>query len=173
MANNRDEEILMEDVEIKWRNFAGNVTEFNKLGYNLFTIVVPDNIDVDQMIKDGWNIKWKPVDRQDPDAGEWPSLEIRVNMDSKYPPKVVMRSEQTKKRTFLTKDLLVELDSADIVKCDIMVGPNHYNINGKKGIRAYLRSMWATVHEDPLDMKYRELDAGQSPNDELDDNYNE
>lgn len=166
-----EEEITMEGVEIKWRNFAGIKGEFNKLGYNLFTIVVPDYIDVNQMQKDGWNVKWKAVDKLDPEAGEFPALEIRINMNSKYPPKVIMRSEQTKKRTYLSEDTLVELDHADIVNCDIVIGPNHYEINGKKGIRAYLRSMWATIHEDPLDLKYNEMD-GQSPNDDRDD-YNE
>ena len=60
------------------------------------------------------------------------------------------------------------LDSAEIAQCDIVVRPRQWEMNGKIGVKAYLKSMWVTLLQDEFYGKYYSSDPAdyESPSDE-------
>ena len=43
----------------------------------------------------------------------------------------------------------------DIETVDLIVNGSYYEMNGKSGLKAYLQSMFVTIREDALELKYR------------------
>ncbi len=54
--------------------------------------------------------------------------------------------------------MLEVLDWVDIAKVDLTIRPYHWGFGGKSGIKAYLQTLYITIHEDPLDQKYEHLE---------------
>jgi len=60
-------------------------------------------------------------------------------------------------RTTLREDDVELLDWADIRIADLIVRPYEWAVNGKTGIKAYLQSIFVTIDEDALELKYSEV----------------
>ena len=50
------------------------------------------------------------------------------------------------------------LDWVDILNVDLIVRPYEWTVNGKSGVKAYLQSIYVTIEEDPLEIKYSEME---------------
>jgi hypothetical protein len=144
---------MIEDAEIipSFRNFTGRETRFNPPGIRNFCV----NLDVETSIKmeeDGWNISYHKDENEviDPNA---PFIRIAVRFD-KFPPNVVMITSRS--RTRLSEDMVEILDTVDIRTADLIASGSVWNVNGKTGVKAYLRSLYVTVEEDELERKYAE-----------------
>jgi hypothetical protein len=61
-------------------------------------------------------------------------------------------------RTHLDESSVETLDWVDILNVDLIVRPYEWNVNGRGGIKAYLQSLYVTIEEDPLEIKYSELE---------------
>jgi hypothetical protein len=57
-------------------------------------------------------------------------------------------------RTALDGDSIGFLDWADIGKVDLIARGYEWEVNGKTGIKAYLQTMFVTISEDALELKY-------------------
>jgi hypothetical protein len=57
-------------------------------------------------------------------------------------------------RTPISEEMVETLDYADISLVDLIARGYEWDVNGKKGIKAYLQSMFVTIQEDPLEQKY-------------------
>jgi hypothetical protein len=49
------------------------------------------------------------------------------------------------------------LDWADITNVDMIIRPFSWEVQGKTGIKAYLKSIFVTIQEDALEIKYSEI----------------
>ena len=78
-------------------------------------------------------------------------MQVAVSYKNR-PPKVVLIS--SKGQTLLDEDKINMLDWAEIENVDLTINPSRWDVNGRKGIKAYLRSIYVTIVEDELDQKY-------------------
>jgi hypothetical protein len=149
-----DNTVLMEGVRIIFRNFAGKEGQFNREGDRNFAVLLDERVAV-TMAEDGWNVKWlKP---REEDEVEEPQAYLPVSLNFKgRPPRIVLITSRG--RTHLDESSVEMLDWADIINVDLIVRPYEWNVNGKTGIKAYLQSIYVTIEEDPLELKYSELE---------------
>lgn len=149
-----DNTVLMEGVRIIFRNFAGKEGQYNREGDRNFSVLL-DNEIAGAMTEDGWNVKWLKARPEDEDDEPQAYLPISVNFKGR-PPRIVLISSRG--RTNLDEGAVETLDWVDIVNVDLIVRPYEWTVNGKSGIKAYLQSIYVTIEEDPLEIKYAELD---------------
>lgn len=157
MARN-DEQIMVEDARIAFRNFEGREDQYNRAGNRNFAILLPPDL-ADKLARSGWNVKTLKA-REDGDE-EQPYIQVNVGYKV-APPTIVMIT--SKNRTFLGEDEVMMLDSADIKTVDLIFTPYHWSMpNGSSGIKAYLKKMFVTLEEDALDLKYADILYQHSP----------
>lgn len=156
MANN----LTIRDARIIFRNFSGKATNFTPEGRRTFSVLIDDEGLANALLQDGWNVK--TLRKRNPDDPQHYHLPVSVFYGN-YPPSIVMISGRTK--TVLDESTVQLLDWADIEKVDLTIRPRAYEAAGRKGIKAYLKTMYVTVQEDELAAEYADLDAPYS-NDE-------
>lgn len=154
MANNNVSNILMEDAKIIFRNLSGEPDQYNKAGgKRTFSVLLDDEELAIRLKEDGWNVK--PLRQRDPDDPIHYHLPVEASY-KQYPPRVYLISG--KKKTELKEDTISSIDYAEIEKVDLVINPYQWDVNGKSGIKAYLKSMYVTVVENALEKKYRSFD---------------
>jgi hypothetical protein len=157
-----DNTVMVEGGRMVFRNFTGRAGKFNQEGERGFAIVIPEELG-QRLLEDGWNVKWfKP--REDEEEGD--PTECYLPVVIKYrdrkgepvrPPRIVMITSRG--RTNLDEHSVETLDWVNVLNVDLIVRPYPWGpINGKYGITAYLQSLYVTIQEDPLEMKYAEMD---------------
>lgn len=149
MANQRVGNISIENARILFRNFAGKESKFNAKGKRNFCLLL-DN-DVAEELKDvGWNVKYlNPRDPEDPPQAY---IQVAVAFDN-FPPNIWMITGN--KKTKLDEDTISALDYAEIENIDIIVRPYTWEVNGKGGIKAYVKNMYVTIVENEFEKKYQ------------------
>lgn len=149
----RNDSVLLEDAKIIWRNFAGKEGQFNREGDRNFALLLPEDV-ADKLTEEGWNVKTtKSREEGDP---EEPYISVTVGFGrGSRPPLVVMITSGH--RTELDEEACGILDWVEIENVDLIINPYHWEVNGKSGIKAYLRSIFITIYEDPLQIKYRDV----------------
>ena len=153
MAN--ENTVLMEGVKIIFRNFSGKEGQYNREGDRNFAVLLDDQV-AEAMAADGWNVKWLKPREDDEDEKEQAYLSVSLNFSKGRPPKVVLVTSRG--RTTLGEQDVELLDWADITNVDLIVRPYEWTVNSKTGIKAYLQSIYVTIEEDPLEIKYADLD---------------
>ena len=148
-----DNTVLMEGVRIIFRNFAGKEGQYNREGDRNFAVLLDEKVAAD-MASDNWNIKWLRPRSEEEDDGPQAYLPISVNFKGR-PPRIVLITSRG--RTNLDESQVETLDWVDILNVDLIVRPYEWTVNGKSGIKAYLQSIYVTIEEDPLELKYSEL----------------
>ena len=146
-----DNTIVMDGVRLIFRNFAGKEGKYNREGDRNFAVLLDDDV-AEAMVKDGWNVKW--LKARDEGEEEQAYLQVSVNFNGR-PPKIWMLTSRG--RTPLGEGDVELLDWAEISTCDLIVRPYEWVVNGKTGIKAYLQTMFATIEEDPLELKYADV----------------
>ncbi len=134
---------MMEGVRIIFRNFSGKEGQYNREGDRNFAVLLNDDV-ANQMLEDGWNVKWlKPrEDSEEEEEAPQAYLQISVNFKGR-PPRIVIITSRG--RTNLDEDSIEMLDWADITNVDLIVRPYAWNVSGKTGIKAYLQSIYVTI----------------------------
>lgn len=149
---------LLEDVDIIFRNFAGKEGQYNRAGDRNFAVKLDPDVAI-RMEADGWNIK--SLKARDEDEMAQAYLPVSVSYKNR-PPKVVMITSRG--RNPISEDMIEMLDWVDIKTVDLIVNPYEWVVNGKTGVKAYLQTLFITIDEDPLELKYNSLpDASHSP----------
>lgn len=160
MARKRLNNLLLENVRIMFRNFAGNPTKFDPVGGKRdFCVAIEDEETAEKLATDGWNVKYLKGN-EELDLPPLAYLKVKVNFDGRYPPTCVMITH--KGRTTLTEDLVSILDWSDILSVDMILNPSYWEVGDKSGVTAYLKSIYVTILEDELSLKYAYLpEAGE------------
>lgn len=159
MPEHESKTLVLEDVKIIFRNFAGIEREFNAEGERNFSVVLPPEL-AKKMLDDGWRVKQLKPRGEDEEEGDY-HIKVKVNYKKGRPPRVVMVSSRG--RTDLGADEVDILDYAEIKQCDVVLNGWWSDMAGG-GYSAFLKSIFITINEDELDLKYASLpDADQNP----------
>lgn len=130
-----------------WRNFRGERTESNKSGARKFNIFLPPDV-ADYLADVGWYVKSKEPYREGDDVTYF--LEIEASYDTKggqfAPPEIKMIAYDGKE-TYLSEENVGILDKSDIEYADLEIRPYNWDVNGKKGCKAYLVSLDAHLRK--------------------------
>ena len=165
--------LTLEAVEMPrpFRNFAGNPGPFNAPGARNFCILL-DEADMLKVDPNYWNVKMlKPREEGDEPR---PYLQIAIRWPrptDKFqgqPPLVVMITDKyvtndageqkiVKARTTLDESMVSLLDWAQVTNVDVMIRPNEYDFQGRKGVKAYCKALYVTIESDELAMKYADI----------------
>lgn len=80
------EQLVIEDAVIRFHNYSGLQTEFNNPGNRNFDVILPNNDMAVEMGEKGWNVKIRKP--RDPEEEPYYTLNVKINMDSKWPPTI-------------------------------------------------------------------------------------
>ena len=141
--------LIMENAKIRFRNFAGRPDEYTREGDRSFALVIEDEDLANKLREDGWNVKMRLPKEEGAEA--WYYLKVKVNFNG-VPPKVV--EVTSRNRVALNEDTVGILDTAELKSVDVEVSPYHWEVGGRNGITAYLKTLYATIEEDPFAAKY-------------------
>lgn len=157
-----DNTVMMEGVRLIYRNFTGKETDYNQEGVRNFAVLLDEHIAL-QLAEDGWPVKHqkpRPEDEEGTPLQAFLPVEIKYRDRHGKPvraPRIVLITSRA--RNNLREESLEMLDWANIINVDLIVRPYPWGpINGKSGIKAYLQSMYITIEEDPLELKYAEME---------------
>jgi len=149
MAEIKNDNILIGNARIMFRNFSGEASKFNRAGDRNFCVIISDSDFANQLKDEGWNVRIRTYEDSDPVYYIPVSVSFKV-----IPPNIYMITSNNKVK--LTEDNVDELDHAEFVNIDLTIRPYHWEVNGKTGIKAYLKTMYATIEEDEWSKKYEE-----------------
>lgn len=146
----------IEGALVKYRNFAGTVSEYNKEGKKSFAIELEPGFAA-QLERDGWHVNY--TDPREEGDESVPFINIKVNFKNR-PPRVVMVTPDT--LVPLTDQSIGMLDDADIIDVDLTCIGNPW----ERGISCYLQKAFFKINVDILDQKYGFGYLNQEENDD-------
>ena len=144
--------VNIENAVIFWRNFSGKESKFNRAGDRNFEVYIDDPEVAEQMKEDGWNIKIQ----QPKENGDAPRYHLPVCVSYKYYEPEIYKGTDKRKMVKLDEDSIKSLDQDDIVSTDLVIRGSHWEMNEKKGVKAYLRAMYVIIEENMFASNYAE-----------------
>lgn len=133
--NNGD--LRIENAVIFKTNFEGRPTDFVPQGGRRTFLLALSRDMADVMSEEGWNVKY----REPRVEGDDPLIftEIVVNMDSKWPPKVVLYSDfhGRKSHNDLDGETIKQLDYIEMANVDLIIHPRKHDRSSQYSIKGY------------------------------------
>lgn len=160
-----DDELVLRDVRMIYKNFSGRPGDYNAEGQRNFSVELTDA--QAKVIRDlGWNPK---VIKRTAEEDE-PTWHLKVNVSypsasrpGGRPPRIFFITKSTNSRNPIDEEFVHMLDRGQFDRVDVTLNPYNHKMNGG-GVTAYLRTLYATLHEDPLDAEYAQYQLpGEDP----------
>lgn len=146
------DDLVIENAQIMFRNFAGVERQFNSEGDRNFCVFLDAGL-ADKLRKQGWNIKQLRSREEDEPPQDY--MKVSVNYKKGRPPRIVVVSSRG--RTDWGMDEIEMLDYADLKQVDLVINPYNWEVGENTGIKAYLKNGFFTLNENELDLKYADV----------------
>lgn len=149
-----DDVLQIDNARIVYRNFEGRGDQYNRAGDRKFAVVIPDQEMADALIDRGWNVKIKPP--RDEEEDPFIFLPVKVKFNGSGPRIHVLTGNVMND---LDEETVSELDTMEIRSVDLDIRPYDWEVNGKTGRTAYLKSMRVVQDLDRFEAEYAEQES--------------
>lgn len=144
--------ISIENAEILFRNFSGEEKQFNRAGDRNFCVILNED-DAEALRADGWPVKRLKV-REGVDDIPRPYMQVKVSFGA-IPPRIMMITDHNRKD--LDESNVNILDWAELERVDLIIRPYNWEMNGRSGIKPYLKAGYFKIVEDKFAALYEDL----------------
>lgn len=143
----------IENARLIFRNFAGKPDKYNaKGGVRKFGVIIaPDQ--AEQLRNEGWNIKMLPPKEEDGEPLFY--LSVKVQYGEFRQPNVFLISNGRKQ--LLDEESVASIDYAELQYVNLVIAPYYWEVNGKSGINAYLKTGYFEIVTDSFADRYENM----------------
>lgn len=154
-------------VELRKRNFRGEVTDMNERGNRTCLVVLGQQHardlgfrDIQDMVDglkaDGWVIKrFNATEENDEPDAYMPATAVYYDDNQSN---IFLRTRSSRRATLLNKDTVKQIDRADILDVNVILEQHYYNSHGREGFNNRIKSMEVTIDEDAISSRNSYLD---------------
>lgn len=160
--SNVTKNITIEGARLIFRNFSGEASKYNRQGSRNFCVLLDEEL-ANALSADGWNVKY--LNPKEPEDSPQAYLQIAVSYGYTAPTIYLISSTG---KTLVTEDNVNILDWCEIQSADLIARPYNWDVNGKTGVKAYLKTLYITIVEDEFAKKYSDV-PDSSKNVEVDE----